>query len=56
MNLNGLGGADSFAAPSLVALGFIRHFAFLAGFIKIQNLLRAKLDALSAADTKILIY
>jgi len=56
MNLNGLGGADPFAALSFVTLHLIRHFALLAGFIKIQNLLRTKLHTLSAADTKVLIY
>jgi hypothetical protein len=56
MNFNGVGGADSFAALSLITLGFICHFAFAAGLVNKQNLLRANLDALSATDAEVFIY
>lgn len=56
MNFNSVDGADSFAALSFVALGFICHFAFAAGLVNIQNLLWANLDALSAADAEVFVY
>jgi hypothetical protein len=56
VDFNGLGWADLFAAPSLVALCLIGYFAFACGCIDIQNFPRAKLHALAAANAEIFIY